>query len=119
MPEQKLSDVFPEPKVVQIGRWQVPLRRLTLADWAAAEQHFGSLDAFMEAFNGKAVMTATQFVIWRLVRKVEPTVSLDEVGEAMEDVDEAIRIVNEVLTLSIPEAWRGKGGEGGETNGGS
>ena len=119
MAEQKLSDVFPEPRVVQIKRWQVPLKRLTLADWAAAEQHFGSLDAFMEAFNGKAVMSATQFVLWRLVRKVDPAATIEEVGEAIDDLDEAIRIVNEVLTLSIPEAWRGKGGEGGETNGGS
>ena len=62
MAEQKLSEFFHEPKIVTIGRWQVPLRRLTLADWAAAEQHFGSLEAFMDAFNGKAVMSATQFV---------------------------------------------------------
>jgi len=119
MAEQKLSDVFPEPKVVRIGRWQVPLRRLTLADWAAAEQHFGSLDAFMEAFNGKAVMSATQFVLWRLVRKVDPTATMEDVGDAIDDLDEAIRIVNEVLTLSIPEAWRGKVSEGGEISGGS
>ena len=119
MAEQKLSDVFPEPKTIQIGRWQVPLRRLTLADWAAAEGHFGSLDAFMEAFNGKAVMSATQFVLWRLVRKVDPTVSLDEVGDAIDDLDEAIRIVNEVLVLSVPEAWRGKVEEEGEISGGS
>jgi len=118
--EQRLSDVFPEPKTVQIGRWQVPLRRLTLADWAAAEQHFGSLDAFMDAFNGKAVMSATQFVIWRLVRKVDPTATLEEVGEAIEDLDEAIKLVNDVLLMSIPEAWRGKAGEqGGETSGGN
>ncbi|MFA0751361.1 MAG: hypothetical protein SLRJCFUN_001764 [Candidatus Fervidibacter sp.] len=119
MAEQKLSDVFPEPKVVTIGRWQVPIRRLTLADWAAAEQHFGSLDTFMEAFNGKAVMTATQFVIWRLVRKVDPTASIEEVGEAIDDLDEAIKMVNEVLMMSVPEAWRGKAEGGGETNGGS
>jgi len=119
MAEQKLSDVFPEPKIVKIGRWQVPLRRLTLADWAAAEQQFGSLDAFMEAFNGKAVMNATQFVLYRLVRKVDPTATLEDVGDAIDDLDEAIRIVSEVLTLSIPEAWRGKVSEGGEINGGS
>jgi len=119
MAEQKLSDVFPEPQIVKIGRWQVPLRRLTLADWAAAEQHFGSLDAFMEAFNGKAVMNATQFVLYRLVRKVDPTATIEDVGDAIDDLDEAIRIVNEVLTLSIPEAWRGKASEGGEINGGS
>jgi len=119
MAEQKLSDVFPEPKIIQIGRWQVPLRRLTLSDWAAAEQHFGSLDAFMEAFNGKAVMSATQFVLWRLVRKVDPTTTIEDVGDAIDDLDEAIRIVNEVLMLSVPEAWRGKVEEGGEISGGS
>jgi hypothetical protein len=73
----------------------------------------------MEAFNGKAVMSATQFVLWRLVRKVDPTVSLDEVGDAIDDLDEAIRIVNEVLVLSVPEAWRGKVEEEGEISGGS
>ena len=119
MSEQKLSDVFPEPKIVQIGRWQVPLRRLTLADWAAAEQHFGSLEAFMDAFNGKAVMSATQFVLWRLVRKVDPTVTIEEVGNAVDNLDEAIRIVNEVLVLSVPEAWRGKAEGGGGTSGGN
>jgi hypothetical protein len=119
MTEQKLSDVFPEPKIVTIGRWQVPLRRLTLADWAAAELHFGSLEAFMDAFNGKAVMSATQFVLWRLVRKIDPTATLEEVGDAIDDIDEAIKMVNEVLLMSVPEAWRGKAEEGGETNGGN
>jgi hypothetical protein len=28
-------------------------------------------------------------------------------------------MVNEVLLVSVPEAWRGKAEEGGETNGGS
>jgi hypothetical protein len=119
MGEQKLSEVFHEPKIVTIGRWQVPLRRLTLADWAAAEQHFGSLEAFMDAFNGKAVMSATQFVLWRLVKKVDPTVTLEEAGDAIDDLDEAIKMVNEVLMMSVPEAWRGKAEGGGETNGGN
>jgi len=119
MSEQKLSEVFHEPKIVTIGRWQVPLRRLTLADWAAAEQHFGSLEAFMDAFNGKAVMSATQFVLWRLVRKVDPSATLEEVGDAIDDIDEAIKIVNEVLLMSVPEAWRGKAEGGDGTNGGN
>jgi hypothetical protein len=63
-------------------------------------------------------MSATQFVLWRLVKKVDPTATLEEVGDAIDDIDEAIKMVNEVLMMSVPESWRGKA-EGGETNGGS
>jgi hypothetical protein len=64
-------------------------------------------------------MSATQFVLWRLVKKVDPTVTLEEVGDAIDDIDEAIKMVNEVLLMSVPEAWRGKAEEGGEISGGN
>jgi len=116
--EEKLSQVFHEPEIVKVGRWQVPLRRLTLADWAAIEQRFGSLDKFAAAFNGGNMIQATLFVLYRLVRKVDPTVTEEEVGDQVDDIDEAIRIVNKVLSISVPEEWRVPKGEG-ETIGGS
>lgn len=116
--EEKLSQVFHEPEIVKIGRWQVPLRRLTLADWAAIEGRFGSLDKFAAAFNGGNMIQATLFVLYRLVRKIDPTVTEEEVGDQVDDIDEAIRIVNKVLSISVPEEWRVPKGED-ETIGGS
>jgi len=119
MAEEKLSDVFYHPKTVVIGKWQVPLRRLSLADWAAMEQEFGSIDKFMEAFSGIGVFNATLWILWRMVRKVEPLVTKEEVGEAIEDLQAAVEWVNHILEISVPTEWRPKGVEGGETIGGS
>lgn len=119
MAEEKLSDVFYQPKVVNIGRWQVPLRRLTLSDWAAMESEFGGIDKFMESFTGSGVFNATLWILWRMVRKVDASATKEEVGEAIENLQQAIEYVNYILEISIPEEWRPKGVGGGEVTGGS
>ena len=117
MAEEKLSDVFYQPKTIQIGRWNVPLRRLTLADWAAMETEFGSIDKFMEAFAGGNVFNATLWLLWRMVKKVDPLATKEEVGEAIEDLQQAIEWVNHILEISVPEAWRPKEGGGNQIGG--
>ncbi|MCS7224941.1 MAG: hypothetical protein NZ959_10380 [Armatimonadetes bacterium] len=102
-----LSDMIPtEPPMVRLGPYEVPLCRLTLSDWAAAEAEFGSLDAFTDAFNGSGVMRATMFVLYRLIRKRHPEVTLEAVGDAIDDLQQAISIVTKVLEQSVPAEWR-------------
>lgn len=117
MTDEKLSDVLYQPKIVTIGKWQVPLKRLTLADWAAMETEFGSIDKFMEAFSGGNLFNATLWLLWRMVTKVDPSATKEEVGNTIEDLQQAIDWVNHILQISIPEAWRPKEVEANQTGG--
>ncbi len=107
MAEERIADLIPpEPQQVAVGPFTVPLRRLTLSDWAAIEGQFGSLDAFLDAFNGKGIVQAALFVLYRLIKKSDPSVTLSGVGDSIDDIGRAMELVGQVLHLSVPQNWR-------------
>ncbi len=86
----ELSELLqPASKTLRVGKWEIPIRKLTLKERAMIEelvgdQNISAYDAFMGILtNGRMA----QIVFYVLIRRVDANVTIDEVAEHITDDD--------------------------------
>ncbi len=86
----ELSELLqPATQTVRVGKWEIPIRKLTLKERAMIEELVGdqSISAY-DAFMG--ILTSgrmAQIVFYVLIRRVDANVTIDEVAEHITDDD--------------------------------
>ncbi len=90
MTMSELSELLqPAAKTVRVGKWEIPIRKLTLKERAMIEELLG--DQTISAYDAMmGILTSgrmAQIVFYVLVRRVDANVTMDEVAEHITDDD--------------------------------